>query len=156
MDVRLINPLIAATQEVLSMMADARVAPEAPQVIAHMTLPEETISVIVEMDGGATGAVILQFPKSVAIRLATSFAGTTMPLEDTFDAIGEIGNMIAGSAKRALNTQLIKISIPRIVQRQEDLGTVGELSPWLEVPFVGSVGEFSMYVSISDLKTVAA
>lgn len=156
MDVRLINPFIESTQQVLLMMAGTKVVADSPRASAHVEFFPDNINVIVEMSGGVTGALLLRIPKTVAIKLATSFTGTTMPLEDTHDAIGELGNMITGSAKQNLKSQLVNITIPRIALKQEDLGSVADLTPWLEVPFIGSVGEFSICVSISEVKSFVA
>ncbi len=155
MDVRLVNPFIASTRRVLATLTGMEVFPGAPQACCRLQPSENRLCVIVEMRGGATGALILCFPEHVAMRLATAFVGSPISLEEIRDAMGELGNMITGGAKKELDTRLVRISPPRVVSRWRDIGSVAELSPWLIVPFNGTVGSFRLYVSLTDVEPAA-
>lgn len=150
MDVRLINPFVTATERVFEMMAGCCVTPEPPQVIASLPARTGVVNAVITMSGGASGAVLLRFPSGVVLPVGMAFARGELSLNDAYDAIGELANMVTGSAKRALSQRLVEISIPRIVIGDVDLGEIALLHPWLRVPFSCSMGTFSLFVSIQN------
>ena len=56
-------------------------------------------------------------------------------LDDGFDVIGELANMITGGAKRELSEQLVEVSIPCVYLGPTRLDGVSGGFPWLIVPF---------------------
>lgn len=150
MDVRVINPFVTATERVFEMMVGCRVSAEAPQAMASIPARKGVVNAVITLSGGASGAVLLRFPSGVVLPVGMAFLGGELSLGDAYDAIGELANMVTGSAKRDLSQRLVQISVPRIVVGDVDLGKTARLHPWLRVPFTGSVGTFSLYVSIQN------
>jgi chemotaxis protein CheX len=107
------------------------------------------VSGVIGFSGDLSGAVVIGFPGNVAPKIIEKFVG--MPLDqnspDFADAIGEITNIIAGSAKSGLGLNA-SISIPSVV-----IGTgysVVGLSavPCYIVPCSCPAGDFSMEISV--------
>ena len=107
------------------------------------------VSGVIGFSGELSGAVVLGFPGNVAPKIIEKFVGA--PLDETSpdfaDAIGEITNIIAGSAKSGLGLNA-SISIPSVV-----IGTgysVVGLSavPCYVVPCSCPAGDFSMEISV--------
>jgi|SaaInlStandDraft_1057018.scaffolds.fasta_scaffold37860_3 chemotaxis protein CheX len=117
------------------------------------------VSVLLSVFGALNGTVVLSFPRKVAIR----FVGAMMMDEDlddfnddVIDGIGEIGNLIVGSAKSSLAQATgrdISLSIPTVLT-----GKPHDLQHMKGVPCVGCVfnsphGKFALEVAILEEKT---
>ena len=156
MDVRLINPFIKSTERVFRLMVGCPVVPQTPQVFSSLPAGAEMCNAVINMEGGARGAVVLRFPSNIVLPVGMAFAGGSISFHDAYDALGELANMIVGSAKRDLSQRLVSITVPQIVIGDNDLGEVSLLSPWLYVPFTTSVGSFYLSVSITKSTVEAA
>lgn len=79
------------------------------------------ISSIISFMGDFQGTAVMSFPRRTAIFLASSFMGDPN-LDDfgfgVFDCMGEIGNLVCGSAKSAIASNLkltAQISTPTVI-----------------------------------------
>lgn len=75
------------------------------------------ISGLIGLSGRAVGTVILSFSEPVALQSASAMLMTTKESidEEVIDAIGELTNMVAGSAKAELAEFDLSISLPSVI-----------------------------------------
>ena len=119
-----IQDFIDVTVEVLSTMAQLEVTPKGVQEIeGDSSLMAVTacmdITGVLGFSGGKQGSILVTFPE----RMALSAVGGMLGMEftevdgDVRDGVGEIVNMIAGSAKTRLQNRGInfELSIPNTV-----------------------------------------
>ncbi len=110
------NPFIAATCNTFATVVSCELQRGAPRLQA----PSEElfdVSAVIGLSGTAIGSVALSVSKEVALQ-ATSTMLMTQTTEinaDVVDAIGELTNMIAGSAKAKLVDFNLSISLPTVV-----------------------------------------
>lgn len=147
MDVRLINPFIESTLEVFQSMVGVELESGVSRAATQPPATEAAVSTIVTMRGGAEGSLILIFPRDVVGLVVRHWDESIEKLDDILDAIGELGNMVCGSAKHKLSNQLIEISVPAVVVGRQFSNAVSRLTPWLIVPFEGKFGSFDLAVS---------
>jgi chemotaxis protein CheX len=112
------------------------------------------ISVLVSIFGGLNGTVVISMPRKAAIRLVSSMLmdeDIDDFNDDVLDGIGEIGNLIVGSAKSSIS-QTYKvhaaISIPTILT-----GKSHDIQHQKGVPCIGCVfntahGKFAVEVAV--------
>ena len=112
---KLIVPFVNAVRDVLLKMAQVQAKVDKPFLKTDATATYEVCGVI-GFTGQITGSVVVSFAESTAERLVEAFAGVKLALldPDFADAIGELANMIAGSAKQHLGA-LANISVPSVV-----------------------------------------
>ena len=150
MEVSLINLFAGATERVFQLAVGCEVVPDPPKVFATLPPDESAVNAVITLRGGACGVVMLRFPTEVILPLGKAFARTEVTLDDAYDAIGELANMVTGSAKRELSQTIVDISAPRVAVGDKELGDILELSPWLYVPLKTSLGRFYLSLSISE------
>ncbi|HVT80931.1 MAG TPA: chemotaxis protein CheX, partial [Phycisphaerae bacterium] len=122
-DIKYINPFLIAAK---SICGDSL---KMPPVIGKPRLLEEgerlwksfQISAVVRLSNAVQGDVLVSFSERVAIVLASQLVGEHFETVDDFcrDALGEIANLIVGTAKRSLPTGLVAISPPEIVHTRD-------------------------------------
>ncbi|MCG3136714.1 MAG: hypothetical protein HJJLKODD_00549 [Phycisphaerae bacterium] len=151
MDVKFINPFVMAIRQVFKTMANTEIQVQKPKVAS----PNEgcDVSGVIGFSGDATGACILCFPKEVACKLASSFAGVELNIGDAdfADAIGELANMVAGSAKAQFIGLEVSISLPSVVigtHHNVAVTTQPSNAPRLQIPCSCSLGDFHVEVAM--------
>lgn len=152
MDKVSIKPFIEAVQEVFDSMMGCSanripVYPASP----HVHLPD--LIGVIGLSGTAQGAVALRFPMTTALAVISSMAGTTFEKVDAaiIDGVGELVNIVAGSAKGKFKGHAISISLPTVVS-----GDICRLSGardtvWVEVPFESRLGVFSLVLTLKQV-----
>ncbi len=135
MDVRYINAFMASTRNVFQTMLGMDVEFGKPVVKTEQTVTHD-VSGIIGLSGDVVGAVIISFPRLAARRIASALAGIqlTEDHEDFADAIGEISNMIAGSAKKDLDGLNVSISTPSVVIGHGHQVRATKLTPRIVIP----------------------
>ncbi len=152
MDVRLVNPFVAATKNIFSVMAGMDISLLGTRAVQMLPHDPTLANAVVDLHGDSAeerGAVMLRFPTGVLFTIAAAFTQTSVTLEDAHDAIGELVNMVAGNAKRDLKSRRVGVSVPEIVSGDLSTGPLSRLSPWLMVCFSSSAGMFYLCASIS-------
>lgn len=116
MNVNYINPFLIAIQNVFKTMIDI------PIRLGKPTLKKDhaaafDISGIIGLSGDVTGSVVISLSEEIALQLASAMLQDeiTNIEEDGTDAIGEIANMIAGSAKAKFPTDKTTLSVPNVI-----------------------------------------
>lgn len=143
-----INPFIRATRETFSTMVHTDARPGRPCLRTGRELHAD-ISGVIGLSGGAKGSVALSFPRIPALRMASSFVGEKIVSlnGDVVDAVGELANIIAGSAKRELEEYKIAISLPTVVMGDKyALTNTPDVIPMV-VPFETDLGGFLLTVN---------
>ncbi len=155
MDARLINPFVSAVRNVFRTMASTEVRVGKPYISTGGPCSAD-VSGVVGLSGDATGCAVLSFPRAVACRAASSFAGVEIDVDHPqfVDAIGELANMVAGSAKRDLRGVRCGISLPTVVIGREHVFSQSQTAPRLVVPCKTVLGDFFLEVALRVEKAV--
>ena len=113
-----ITPFLAATMEVLSTMANTPARPGNP--LKRNPQPASgVISAVIDMTGGTNGSISITFTENCIIHLVNNMLGETYSeMNDQIkDAVGELVNMISGSARKRLEANGFKFiaGLPRCI-----------------------------------------
>jgi chemotaxis protein CheX len=152
---KMIVPFVDAIRGVFSTMVGVPTTVERPHV---KTAPAPTydVSSIIGFSGDVVGSVVVSFQQVAAEKLATAFAGAPIdPSSPDFaDALGELANMIAGSAKKHLGA-MASITVPSVVIGSGH--TIARLSdvPCVVIPCKTAAGDFAVEVSVKQIKAPA-
>jgi len=109
---------------------------------------------IIGFSGALTGNVTVSFTHAAARKLVEAFTGSAIEEESPHfaDAIGELANMIAGSAKSKLDLDA-KISIPSVVIGDHCHVAAMSGIRCLVIPCTSALGEFAVEVCIKQKTT---
>jgi chemotaxis protein CheX len=142
-----INPFIAATTRTFETMMKLKVVPGKVNLKKTQSRHWD-VSGIIGLSGGAKGTVALCFPRVTALKVVSTFVGMKVVSldKDTLDAIGELANIVAGSAKQDLESFNIAISLPSVIlgDNHDLMGPAD--TPELVVPFTSDLGVFDLIV----------
>jgi chemotaxis protein CheX len=120
------------------------------------------VSAIIELSGKIRGLFVLNLSAPVALALATGISGTPQTAidADTLDAIAEIANMIAGSAKQKLSTGAggpLSMTVPTLLNTGDVV--YPQALPFIAIPFDCPNGRFLIEVGLrpaADVLSTAA
>ncbi|PIE03644.1 MAG: chemotaxis protein CheX [Acidobacteria bacterium] len=153
MKVEYINPFIEATLKSMEMMA------QISATRANLSLKEDLIttfdiSSIVSLNGQIEGSIIVSMPASLACKLASNMLmeEITQIDENVQDAIGEMGNIIVGDARRTLRAMnfSVDISLPNIIMGKGHKIARKQNIPCIAIPFTTEFGSFEVNVGLKD------
>jgi chemotaxis protein CheX len=148
---QLIVHFMTSIQEVLRTMAGITVTVGSP-ALKKDPIPSYDVSGIIGFSGEFVGSMVLSFQKPTAQAIVNAFAGATIAPDspDFPDAVGELANMIAGSAKTSFGGGT-NISVPSIILGSGH--TIARLHdvPCLVIPCHTSAGDFAVEVNIKPL-----
>ena len=149
MDVQYVNPFIQATIETYRTMLSMEASPGTPS-LKHDPTPRYDVSGIIGLSGDGQGSISLNYTRTVAEKTVSALVGEEISLDDPAlsDGVGELANIIAGSAKQHLNGLNLHISLPNVIIGTSHTITVQKDAPTLLVPFTTGVGEFTMEVAL--------
>lgn len=149
MKVAFINPFITATITTFEMMLKVKLLPGKPE-IKTQPFPSFDISGIIGLSGDAIGSVVLSYPKIVALMAVSKFVGAEIKTigPDVTDAIGELTNIVAGSAKAELQGMNVSISLPSVIMgRNHQISNPSGLES-LVIPFNSEIGKINLEVCL--------
>jgi len=155
LDVRWINPFVLATQRVFKLMGGVEVISQPAIAQAKADMQNTDVSAVISIEANSRGVIVLRFPGSIIMPLASAMTGTSVSLDDTHDAIAELANMVTGNARRSLANPLVKVSVPKIISGSWPVGAGGSLTPWLVVPFACALGKFDLMLHMADAKATS-
>ena len=156
-DVRFINPFVTAISHVFKTMLSTEVKVGKP-LLKQADLKSADVSGVIGLSGDLQGCVVLSFPREVACKAASAFAGVELGLEDAdfADAIGELANMVAGNAKKGFPGVKVSISLPSVITGEGHTVSQSKAFPFLAIPCETPIGPFSVEVAlIHEKKEVA-
>jgi len=150
-DVVKINAFIESTCQVFSTML--KCTPQRGQVKVAGNEGEDDIlrTAIIGLSGTMKGAVAIAFPSKTAHNIVKRLIQAEGPIDDADinDALGEIANVITGSAKAKLEGHSVSISLPTVVRGRRYAIVHPKGSVTLAVPFESEVGPFTLNVTFS-------
>jgi chemotaxis protein CheX len=149
MDVRFINPFVTAIQSVFKTMVSTEVQIKKPYMKSEVVASAD-VSGVIGFSGDASGCVVLSFPKDVACKAASAFAGVEIDENhpDFADAVGELANMIAGNAKKDFVGMNVSISLPSVILGADHVVSQSRTCPRLVIPCGTALGSFYVEVGM--------
>lgn len=144
----LILPFVNSTLRVFTQMVKVKPEILKPRIKGDDEMGYD-VSGIIGFSGEIVGSVVVSFQMEAAKKLVSALAG--MDIDETspdfVDALGEIANMVAGSAKNDLGKKA-SIAIPTVILGRNHV--IGRLSgvPCIVIPCRTPVGDFSVEVNI--------
>lgn len=149
MDATLVRRFIEATQNVFGTMLRSTVTFGAPGPTAQMPSLGD-VSGIIGFSGEFAGAAVIRLPLDTASRVVEAFTGETFApeTEDFADAVGELANMICGSAKSTLDNPAVTISCPQVVLGKDHKVQKPSDAVSITIPCNSPQGPFAIEISI--------
>jgi chemotaxis protein CheX len=148
-DVRFINPFITSSRQVFDMMIHLPLKIDKPSLRTHGA-PHYAVSAAIGIGGAMKGCVVLGFSQQIALALASGLMQKphTALDSDCVDALGEIVNMIAGSAKKMLPGGLSTLSVPNVILGSHQIQYPAGV-PVIVIPCRIPIGQFVIEVAIT-------
>jgi chemotaxis protein CheX len=145
-----INPFLHSTVTVFSRLANLEVRRNAPFIRQNFA-PQYDVTGIIGLTGKATGTVAVSFSKQIAISLTESLLGEQPPdiNAQVVDAVGELTNMIAGSAKAELESLQLSLGLPTVLIGKATCVAFPSCAIPISIPFESSMGPLVVEVGIS-------
>lgn len=149
MDVRFINPFIAATRHVFRTMLSTDVVIGRP-FLKKAGDPAAEVAAAIQLSGEVVGCVSLCFGVAAAEKMASAFAKTELNCRDAdfSDALGELANMVAGQAKAHLESLHTTMSLPSVMVGGASVASLHQGHLRLGLPCDSSLGRFTVEVSM--------
>jgi chemotaxis protein CheX len=151
MDVKLINPFLDATVEVLKKMAFVEPRP-GKVYLKESSIAHGDVSGIIGITGDATGSLAISFSEACICHLIESMLGEpcSEANQDVFDCVGEITNMISGVARTHMERDgmVVYAAIPSVIYGKNHMINHILKSPSIVIPFVTDHGTFVADVCI--------
>jgi len=148
-----ISPFLEATLEVLSTMANTTARPGKPSRRDSQPADGE-ISAVIDMMGGTNGSVSITFSEECIIQLVNNMLeeSYTAMNDQVNDAVGELVNMIAGSARKRLeaNGFIFTAGIPRCITGPGHTITHSVDGSVIVIPFKTKNGLFYVEACFED------
>ncbi len=145
-DVSFINPFIGSVGSVFTTMLNLN--PTRSKVVpADDASQDESLSALVGLSGELSGVVALRFPPATALKVAGIMldAKYTEIDDHVIDAISELVNMVAGSAKAQFDFDPpLQLGLPTVVEGRDYKLKYPSKSVWLDFPFACEAGDFSL------------
>lgn len=151
MDVKIINPFINATLNVLETMAFIKSEAEKPY-LKKDNVAKGDVSGVVGFTGETNATVFITFDESCIVKIVSNMFGEQMiEINDEIkDAVGELTNMISGQARRELEEigEVFQGTIPTVVTgKNHELQTLTK-GPRIAIPFKTDSGNFTIEVAL--------
>jgi chemotaxis protein CheX len=152
MNSALVLPFVQSARTVLSTMAGINSTIGRPYLKNDNALKHD-VSGIISFMGGIEGSVIIGLDLGVATYIVKSFAGMEVPPDspDFADAVGELANMIAGSAKQHLGATA-SISVPTVIIGKGHSTARMSGVPCVVIPCTTPAGDFAVEVNIKHAR----
>lgn len=153
MNAEILNPFILSTLDVLRTMAEIEPRRGSPRIKGREDVSYD-VSGVVGLTGTVQGFVVLSFRESAAFYVASNFLGEPVTRVDEHlkDAVGELTNIVAGGAKRALaaSGHDLRISIPSVIVGHGHSISRPTGIPCFEIPFETDQGPFSVELCLKS------
>jgi chemotaxis protein CheX len=149
-DVKLITPFVDAVRTVFKTMANVDITVLRPH-LKNSDPQQYNVFGIIGFSGALAGSVTVAFTHVAAQKLVEAFTGSLIEERSPYfaDAIGELANMIAGSAKSKLDLDA-RISVPSILIGENcHVATLSDM-PCLVIPCTSALGDFAVEVCIKQ------
>ena len=150
MDVKLINPFINATLNVLETMAFIK--PEAGKpYLKKDDFAQGEVSGVIGFTGKSNGTVSVIFDKSCILKIVSNMLGEEIKEinNEIEDAVGELNNMISGQARKELEEigKLFHGGIPSVITGKKHKIVPITKGHKIAIPFKIDSGNFIIEVA---------
>lgn len=147
---KLIVPFVNSVRNVFNTMVGVQTTVERPMLKTNASVSYD-VSAIIGFSGQVIGSVVVSFQMAAALSLVKAFAGADIAADspDFPDAIGELANMIAGSAKKDLGATA-SITCPSVVLGASHVIARLRGVPCLVIPCKTPVGDFAVEVNMKQ------
>jgi chemotaxis protein CheX len=151
MKVEYINPFLAAAIHVFDTMLNCRLTRGQP-FLKNGSQPQHEVSGVIGLSGNAKGTVVLSLSREAAIEAAAAMSGERSDSinADVRDAIGELTNMIAGSAKAKLEQFSLSVSLPTVITGKGHCVDFPRQVTPICIPFECEWGTVAVEVGLDD------
>jgi chemotaxis protein CheX len=116
------------------------------------------VSGIIGLSGQAQGTVVLTLDRNVALQATSTLlmCETNEINSDVVDAVGELTNMVAGSAKAQLTEYKLSISLPGVIKGEgHEVCFPSDVTP-ICVPFTCPWGDLKIEVGLTEVRSLAS
>lgn len=147
-----INPVIAATRSVFEMMLGCTPT-RTGLYLKQDGAPYHEVSAVIGVSGRATGTIVVSLSTEAACNVLERMVGieTKEINREVCDAVGELTNMIAGSAKAQLAKHELSISLPNVLSgRGHVVHFPSEVQP-IVITFDSEVGPLVIEVGFTGI-----
>lgn len=150
MDVKYLNPILNATNDVFQTMM--QIEPERGDIsVREEIVTDNEANVIIGLTGDIEGSIVFSFSKEIALNIVNKMAGMEIDEIDKFvsSAIGEMANIISGKASTGLAEQSYECNIapPQTVIGKESKISTGT-DNILSVELNTGLGDFQVNFSM--------
>ncbi len=151
-----INPFIKSLVNTFDTMVGCQFTQEEIK-LKEGSDPKYEISGVIGLSGNAEGTVVLNISREVALKAASTMLMTELTEidEDVIDAIGELTNMIAGSAKGELEGYSLSVSLPSVITGRDHHVNFSSKVPPISVSFSSDWGPLVLEVGLTSVAEVA-
>lgn len=153
MDAAYVTPFVESLGSVFETMLDVTPQRRPIKVGQGGDCRGSALTSLVGISGQVHGVVLLRIPPETALRLANRMLGTELTTvgAEVVDAISEIVNMVAGSAKAKFACDPpLELGLPTVIQGGNHSIKYPSGSAWLEVPFESEAGGFTMELTFES------
>ena len=156
MDVRFVNAFVGSIVQVFKTMMKTTVTVGKP-VLKQDRLVSSDVSAVIEMSGDAQGCVALSFPADVACKAVSRFAGAELTVEhpDLTDAVGELANLVADTARKEFADCNVTVAPARVIVGAGHQVSRTQASPFLLFSCQTELGAFNVEIALVNLKSSA-
>jgi len=151
LDVKIVNPFINATLNVLETMAFVKSEPQKPY-LKKENVAKGDVSGIVGFTGETNATVFITFDEPCIVKIVSNMIGEQInEINDEIkDAVGELTNMISGQARKELEEmgKLFQGGIPSVVSGKNHELLPMTKGPRIAIPFKTDFGSFTIEVAI--------
>jgi chemotaxis protein CheX len=153
MDVKLINPFINATLNVLQTMAFVKCKAGKP-FLKKDNVARGDVSGVIGFTGETNGTVSVTFDELCILKVVSNMFGEEMKElnDEVSDAVGEITNMISGQARKELEEigRLFHGAIPTVITGKNHKIESTTKGPKIAIPFNTDAGTFTIVVCLEN------
>ena len=153
MDVKLVNPFINATLNVLQTMAFVKCQAGKPY-LKKDSVAQGDVSGVIGFTGEQNGTVSVTFDELCILKVVSNMFGEEMKElnDEVSDAVGEITNMISGQARRELEEigRLFHGAIPSVITGKNHKIESTTKGPKIAIPFNTDSGTFTIVVCLEN------
>ena len=151
MDVKIINPFINATLNVLETMAFVKSEAGKP-FLKKDDIAKGDVSGIIGITGETNGTIYVTFDESSILKIVSNMFGEKMREinNEITDAVGELTNMISGQARKELEEigKVFHGAIPSVITGKNHKLIPMTKGPRIAIPFKTDSGNFTVEVAL--------
>lgn len=156
LSVEYINPFLMATTTVFRTMLFTEIQ-RGELYLKNCCKLDYEISGVIGMSGKAVGTVVVSLSRNAALGAASVLLGERKDVIDAevIDAIGELTNMIAGSAKVKLESLAMNVSLPNVIIGKNHVIAFPTGVKPIGIPFDSIWGPVAVEVGLSERQVPA-